>query len=54
MITPAAATETAKAYFSRRNKADERLTAYIEKELGKKPAKESRCKRPCELSKKVE
>lgn len=36
MITPAAATATAKAYFSRRNKADERVTAYIEKVLGRK------------------
>lgn len=39
MITPTAATETAKAYFSSRNSAEERVTAYIEKVLGKKPEK---------------
>ena len=37
-ITPAAATETAQAYFSRRKSADESVTAYMENELGKKPA----------------
>lgn len=36
-ITPAAATETARAYFLRRNSADERVTAYMEKVLGRKP-----------------
>lgn len=33
-----AATATAMAGFSKRNNADEREIAYIEKELGKKPA----------------
>lgn len=37
-ITPTTATETAIAGFSRRNRPEERLTAYIENELGKKPA----------------
>jgi hypothetical protein len=37
-ITPAAATETALEYFSRRNSAEESVTAYMENELGKKPA----------------
>lgn len=36
-MTPKAATETAIAGFSRRNSADERVTVYMEKELGKKP-----------------
>lgn len=36
-ITPAAATATAIAGFSRRKKADDRDMAYIENELGKKP-----------------
>lgn len=36
-ITPVAATETAMAGLSRRNNPDERETAYIENELGKKP-----------------
>lgn len=36
-ITPTAATDTAEAYFSRRKKADDRVTAYIEKLLGRKP-----------------
>lgn len=38
-ITPTAATETAKQCFSSRNNPDERDIAYIENELGKKPAK---------------
>lgn len=38
-ITPAAATETAKEYFPRRYRDDERVTAYIEKVLGRKPEK---------------
>lgn len=38
-ITPAAATATAMAGFSKRNNADERDMAYIENELGKKPTK---------------
>lgn len=38
-ITPAAATDTAEAYLPRRNNAEERVTAYIEKELGRKPEK---------------
>lgn len=37
-ITPTTATATAIAGFSRRNRPEERLTAYIENELGKKPA----------------
>jgi hypothetical protein len=37
-ITPAAATATALEYFSRRKSAEESVTAYIENELGKKPA----------------
>lgn len=37
MITPAVATATAPAYFSRRKSADESVTAYMENELGKKP-----------------
>lgn len=36
-ITPTAATEIAMAGFSRRNNPDERLIAYIENELGRKP-----------------
>lgn len=36
-ITPADATATAIAGFSRRKSADERETEYIENELGKKP-----------------
>lgn len=36
-ITPAAATATAAAGFSKRYNADERDKAYIENELGKKP-----------------
>lgn len=39
-ITPTAATATAIAGFSSRNNPEERLMAYIEKELGKKPAKQ--------------
>lgn len=35
--TPVAAIETAIAGFSRRNNPAERLIAYMEKELGKKP-----------------
>jgi hypothetical protein len=38
-ITPAAATETALEYFSRRNSAEESVTAYMENELGKKPVR---------------
>lgn len=38
-MTLAAATETAKAGLSRRKSADERVTPYIENELGKKPGK---------------
>lgn len=38
-ITPVAATATAHAGFSRRNNPDERLMAYIENELGRKPGK---------------
>lgn len=38
-ITPAAATATAIARFSKRNNPDDRDIAYIENELGKKPAK---------------
>jgi hypothetical protein len=37
-ITPTAATATAKAGFPSKNNPDERLMAYIENELGKKPA----------------
>lgn len=37
-ITPTTETATAIAGFSRRNRPEERLTAYIENELGKKPA----------------
>ena len=40
-ITPTAATATAHAGFSRRNNPDERLMAYIENELGRKPGKNS-------------
>lgn len=36
-ITPTAATATAIAGFSRRNRPDDRDMAYIENELGKKP-----------------
>lgn len=36
-ITPMTATATARACFSKRNKADARDMAYIENELGKKP-----------------
>lgn len=39
-ITPTAATATAIAGFSRRNRPDEREMAYIENELGKKPGKQ--------------
>lgn len=39
-ITPVAATATAVACLSRRNSAEEREIAYIEKELGKKPVKQ--------------
>lgn len=42
-ITPAAATETAIAYFPRRKRAEERVTAYMEKLLGKKPDRTARC-----------
>ena len=38
-ITPTTATATAHAGFSRRNNPDERLMAYIENELGRKPGK---------------
>lgn len=38
-ITPTAATVTAMAYLSSRNKPDERDMAYMENELGKKPGK---------------
>jgi hypothetical protein len=38
-ITPAAATETAAAYFSKRKSAEESVTAYMEKLLGRKPIK---------------
>lgn len=37
-ITPVAATATAVACLLKRNIAEEREMAYIEKELGKKPA----------------
>lgn len=37
-ITPVAATATAVACLPKRNSADEREMAYIENELGKKPA----------------
>lgn len=40
-ITPVAATATAMAGLSKRYNADEREIAYIENELGKKPAKKS-------------
>lgn len=43
--TPAAATETAIACFSRRNNPAERLIAYMEKELGKKPDSEMKKKK---------
>lgn len=38
-ITPVAATATAMPSLSKRNNPDEREIAYMEKELGKKPAK---------------
>lgn len=41
-ITPVAATATAAAGFSKRKNADDRDIAYIENELGRKPACEVR------------
>lgn len=38
-ITPEAATATAGAGFSSRNNPDDKDTAYMENELGKKPGK---------------
>lgn len=35
--TPAAATETAKVYFSSRKRAEDSVTAYMENVLGRKP-----------------
>lgn len=37
-ITPTTETATAMAYFSKSNNPDERLMAYIENELGRKPS----------------